>query len=85
MQAHTNILTLTESSRASEVAKEKGSMVDIHLPRLVIVGEGIPEARWGSLTGADHRWSVLPPGRDNRRMRIEILGRDHQLHHPSRV
>jgi hypothetical protein len=33
----------------------------------------------------DHRWSVLPPGRDNRRMEIEFLRRAHQLHHQSRV
>jgi nitrous oxidase accessory protein NosD len=40
----TDSLMLTGSSRASEVAKEKGSMVDIHLPQLVVVGEGVPEA-----------------------------------------
>jgi hypothetical protein len=36
VQRGTNILMLTGSSRASEVAKEKGSMADIHLPQNVL-------------------------------------------------
>jgi hypothetical protein len=58
----TDILMLTGSSRASEVAKEKGSMADIHLPQVVVVGEYREHfSTLGKLwaTGSDHRWSVL--------------------------
>jgi hypothetical protein len=58
----TDILMLTGSSRASEVAKEKGSMADIHLPQVVVVGQYREHfSTLGKLwaTGSDHRWSVL--------------------------